>query len=157
MVIAFNNCAGFTSPAIGLKSFAASSASCSSGQKTMKVALAQYEISETCEEHANYRCDVREFRPGIGNSTDVVQSCLTTQIGEVCLPVSISKYDTALNLGLSELDSQAFSSGGEFNHSEASCFNTKVIVDGQAALKAEAQGLQQALQAVITKCRERSP
>jgi len=153
-LLAFNNCGGFSGPAARFKSLAAS---CMTGQKAQNAAVAQYDITETCEDHANYQCDIREFKPGIGNSTEVVQSCLATQIGEICLPVSISKYDTSPNRSISELDANAFSSGGEFNRSEASCFNTKVMAEGQAVFTADAPGPELALRAVIAKCRERTP
>lgn len=155
LAVGFNNC----SPSFSLSTNAvrAFASKCNPSYKGVSTDLSSLDLARTCGEIANYQCDVREFRPGIGSSTVTEPTCLSTPLGQKCLSVTITRFDTSSNRSLPSVPSDAFNEGGSLNYSESSCFNRMVLIDGISAFHSEAATLEEALSDVIEKCQNGSP
>jgi len=155
LAVGFTNC----SPSFSINKLGKVSASsnCGVGNKGVSTDFSSLDLARTCGDIANYQCDAREFRPGIGNSSAIEPTCLATPLGQKCLPVAVTKYDTAGTRSLTDLPTAAFAEGGSFNHGEVSCFNRQILRDGVAVFSAERATLEEALRAAIEKCESGGP
>lgn len=153
-VIAFNNCssAGFNVPQSSL-----SSASSQCRAKIMNSAKAElFQDDALCEKAANYSCDLRHFRKGVGTLRSQQTICQQIAgIGEACVPVSIYNFDTTVQQQTAE--AAQLVEGGAYNRDEATCINTQVMAQPQIpAIQEEGSSVAEALERSIASCRQRS-
>lgn len=108
-----------------------------------------------CETPANYQCDVRHFRKGVGAETSQGKECADIAgLGETCVNVSIFNYDTTDQQ--KEAEASQLIEGGSYNRDEVSCINTKITTRNIAMIQAEGSTLVEALEKTIESCRQRS-
>ena len=152
-VVAFNNCSNnFTL----VEALNVSSASSQCRAKIVEKAQAQMVIDPAlCENSANYQCDVRHFRKGVGHATAQDQQCVNIAgLGETCVSVSIYNYDTTAQQ--KEAEAIQLLEGGSYNRDEVSCINTKITTRNIAMIQAEGASLAETLEKTIESCRQRS-
>ena len=152
-VVAYNNCSNNFSlkDSIDLVDL-------SSQCRTKIVAKAQALMSidpAVCELPANYQCDVRHFRKGVGTEASQGKECADIAgVGEACVNVAIFNYDTTAQQ--QEAEPSQLVEGGSYNRDEVSCINTKITTRNIAMIQAEGSTLVDALEKTIEGCRQRS-
>jgi hypothetical protein len=152
-VVAFNNCSNnftFVDP----NSVVDLSSQCRT--KLIAKAAAQMSIDPAaCEIPANYQCDVRHFRKGVGTQTSQAQKCTDVAgIGETCVNVAVFNYDTTGQQ--QQAEASQLVEGGSYNRDEVSCINTKITTRNIAMIQAEGSTLAETLEKTIESCRQRS-
>jgi len=152
-VVAFNNCSGGF---VALDPVDASGASSQCREKIINKAQATMSIDPSlCENPANYQCDLRHFRKGVGNESSQAQKCTDIAgIGEACVTVATFNYDTSAQQ--KEAEASQLVEGGSYNRDEVSCINTKVTTRNIAMIQAEGSTLAETLEKTIEGCRQRS-
>ena len=152
-VVAFNNCSNnFTL----VESLTVASESTQCRAKLVEKAQALMSIDPAvCENPANYQCDVRHFRKGVGAGTSQAQQCANIAgMGEACVSVAIYNYDTTDQQ--QEAEASQLVEGGSYNRDEVSCINTKITTRNIAMIQAEGNTLAETLEKTIEGCRQRS-
>ncbi|MNY44176.1 hypothetical protein D3C86_1791810 [compost metagenome] len=108
-----------------------------------------------CESPANYQCDVRHFRKGVGIETSHTQECANIAgMGEACVSVAVYNYDTTGQQ--QEAEASQLVEGGSYNRDEVSCINTKITTRDIAMVQAEGSTFAETLEKTIEGCRQRS-
>lgn len=151
--IAFNNC---SSTGFNLAENAINSAS--SLCRTKIIASAKAEIfngGALCENAANYACDLRHFRKGVGTARSQEKTCTNIAgLGETCVPVSVYNFDTSAQQQTA--DASELVEGGAYNRDEVSCINTQIISQQVPVVQEEGSTVAEALERSIASCRQRS-
>jgi hypothetical protein len=150
-VVAFNNCSNnFTL----VESVENLSSLCRSKLVAKAEALTSIDPA-LCENPANYQCDIRHFRKGVGTETSQAQECANIAgMGEACVSAAIYNYDTTDQQ--KEADASQLVEGGSYNRDEVSCINTKITTRNIAMIQAEGSTLAETLEKTIESCRQRS-
>jgi hypothetical protein len=150
-VVAFNNCSNNFSL---IESVETLSSLCRS--KLVAKAEATMAIDPVlCESPANYQCDVRHFRKGVGTATSQANQCANIAgIGEACVSVAVYNYDTTGQQ--QEAEPSQLVEGGSYNRDEVSCINTKITTRNIAMIQAEGSTFADTLEKTIESCRQRS-
>lgn len=152
-VIAFNNC---SSTGFNAGENALNSASSQCRTKIMNSAKAElFGDGSLCENAANYACDLRHFRKGVGTAR--AQQTLCSQVaglGEACVPVAVYNFDTALQQQGAEADQLV--EGGAYNRDEASCINTQIVSQQVPVIQEDGSSVAEALERSVASCRQRS-
>lgn len=152
-VIAFNNCSSTGFNAVG-ESINLASSQCRT--KIMNSAKAELFLDGSlCENAANYSCDLRHFRQGVGTARSQQTLCQQVAgIGEACVPVSVYNFDTSAQQQSAEASQLV--EGGSYNRDEASCINTQVVAQQIPVIQEEGSTVAEALERSIASCRQRS-
>lgn len=153
-VIAFNNCSSTGFNAVENSINLASSSQCRT--KIMNSAKAElFQDGALCENAANYACDLRHFRKGVGSAHSQETSCQQIAgLGEACVAVSVYNFDTSAQQQTAEASQLV--EGGSYNRDEASCINTQVIAQQVPVIQEEGSTVAEALERSIASCRQRS-
>lgn len=152
-VIAYNNCGGKFEVAEGVS--LASSAQCRAKIMNSAKASAALNDPSICEDAANYRCDIRHFRPEVISGKFENRQCsIIAGMGETCVPVTNYNYNTASQL--QQADASAIVEGGAYNRDEATCIHTKITSQNIALIQEEGSSITEALEKSIEQCRRRS-
>lgn len=152
-VVAFNNCSNeFT--LLDPNGLGSLSSLCR--EKLVAKASAQMTIDPAqCELPANYQCDVRHFRKGVGSATSQSQECANIAgLGDICVSVATYNYDTTAQQ--QDADASQLVEGGSYNRDEVSCINTKVTTGNIPVIQAEGSNFAETLEKAIETCRQRS-
>lgn len=151
-VVGFNNCSG------GFQTTEPLDLSTSSVQcKDQVIASAKPELFtlDLCENIANYHCDQRVFRPGVGGQLTHEHVCTNlVDQGEACVPVTFYRYDTQIQQQNAEPEDLI--EGGAYNRDEVVCFNTKMTKHNISLVQAEGASVSEALEKNLASCRQRS-
>lgn len=146
--VAFVNCSQFE---VGSK-LASISAQCVAD--TREKGVPSFDVASVCEQPANYVCDRRIFRPGVGNSRKAEKPCLEVAgLGSACITTNVFTYDTEPNRNEPGTDASAMEPGGTYNHEEVQCANMAVKSGHISLINAEAESLPAALEAAVQRCR----
>jgi hypothetical protein len=154
-VVAFNNCAGngFNAPG-ALDSAGLGSSQC----RTKVISSAKTELFSNpslCESAANYQCDLRRFRKGVGTEQKHdIQCAQIAGIGEACIPVVTYNFDTTTQQQTAE--ASELIEGGSYNRDEVSCINTQITSQHIALIQVEGASVPETLEKSIETCRQRS-
>lgn len=151
-VVAYNNCSSQFSL---LESIQTSTASSQCRQAIVAKAASIPVDFNLCENPANYSCDIRHFRKGVGSVSSKAQQCANIAgMGEACVPVNIFNYDMTSQQETAAADELV--EGGSYNRDEVSCINTKVKTRDIATIQEEGNTLAETLERTIEVCRQRS-
>lgn len=152
-VIAFNNC---SSTGFNVVENALNSASSQCRAKIMNSAKAELFLDGSlCENAANYACDLRHFRKGVGMARSQQTICQQIAgVGEACVPVSVYNFDTSDQQQTAEASQLV--EGGSYNRDEASCINTQIVAQQIPVIQEEGSSVADALERSIASCRQRS-
>lgn len=111
--------------------------------------------ASACESAANYACDLRHFRRGVGQATEQKTSCTSIAgIGDACVAVTVYNYDTTAQQRTA--DAIELAEGGAYNRDEASCINTQIKIQNISVIQEEGSTVAEALERSIASCRQRS-
>jgi hypothetical protein len=152
--LAYNNCAGGKFETINAIGGLANGASAQCREKIRSAAKASLTIDpQLCETAANYRCDLRHFRPEVSNGGAETKLCGTIN-AEACVPVQVYNYNTAAQQADAAAEDKA--EGGSYNRDEAVCINTQILQQQVAVIQTEGSSVEAALEAALNECRQRS-
>lgn len=152
-MVAFNNCSnGFNADT--------SMATLMSAQcRTKLVNSAKSEDLENnpalCEDASFYQCDLRRFRPGVGEGQSQGRQCLNVAgLGEACINVVTYLFDTQSQQQSAEAIDLV--EGGAYNRDEVSCIHTQIKNRDIAFVHGEGSTLNEAFEKSLENCRQRS-
>lgn len=152
-VIAFNNC---SSKGFNAIDGATNLASAQCRTKMMASAKADlFKDTSLCDNTANYQCDLRHFRNGVGYAQVRDTVCVNlSDVGETCVPVNVFNFDTSAQQQTASADELI--EGGSYNRDEVSCINTQITTQQIPVIQEEGASVAEALERSIASCRQRS-